>query len=71
MSAPEKVVPRLQRRGNLEGGDVATLRIHAGEDVTDGAVLARRIHSLQDDQQRLLLAGVEDFLKARRAGCDA
>ncbi len=56
VGAPEEVVTSFERRGDFEGGDVAALRVDAGEDVADGAVLAGGVHALQDDEERLLLA---------------
>ena len=70
LAAPEEVVARLERGGDLEAGDVATLRIDAGEDVRDGAVFAGGVHALQDDEQCLLLGGVEDILQDGRAARD-
>jgi len=63
VDAPEEVVALLERGGRLEGGDVAALGVDAGEDVADGAVLASGVQALKDDEKRLLLAGVEDFLE--------
>ena len=57
--------------GDFEGGDVAALRVDAGEDVTDGAVLACCVHALEDDEDGLFLAGVEDVLKGVRGRLDA
>ncbi len=63
VGSPEEVVTGLERGGDFEGSDVAALRIDAGEDVADGAVLAGGVHALEDYQDRFLLAGVEDFLE--------
>ena len=63
MDTPEKVVAGFEGGGHLEGGDLATLRIDAGEDVADGAVFAGAIHALKDDEQGLGLIGVEDVLE--------
>ena len=63
VDAPEEVVASFERGGDFELSDVAALRIDAGEDVADGAVLAGGVHALQDDEQRLGLAGVEDLLQ--------
>ena len=63
VDAPEEVVAGFERGGDFELGDVATLRVDAGEDVADGAVFAGRVHALKDDEQGLGLAGVEDVLK--------
>ena len=63
VDAPEKVVAGFERGGHLEGSDVAALGIDSGEDVADGAVLACGVHALEDDEQGLGLAGVEDVLE--------
>jgi hypothetical protein len=63
VSAPEEVVTGLKRCGHLERGDIAALGVDAGEDVADGAVLAGGVHALENDEQGLLLAGVEDLLQ--------
>jgi hypothetical protein len=68
VNAPEEVVAGFERGGDLEGGDVAALRVDAGEDVADGAVLAGCIHALQDDEERFGLAGVEDVLQVGKLG---
>ena len=46
---------------------LAALRIDAGEDVLDGAVLARRIHRLEDAQHRPAILRVEHVLQLREA----
>ena len=46
----------------LETEDLAALRVHAGHDVADGAVLAGGVHRLEDDEHRVGVAGVEQFL---------
>ena len=63
MGSPKEVVAGFERRGHLEGGDVATLGVDAGEDVADGTVFAGCVHALQDDEQGLALVGVEDVLQ--------
>ena len=37
--------------------------IHPAEDVTNGAVLAASVHSLQNNQQRMLAFGIKNVLK--------
>ena len=64
VDAPEEVVCFLQGRRDFERGDVAPLRVNAGHDMGDGAVLARRVQPLQDDQDAVLLRRVEPFLQA-------
>jgi len=63
MDAPEEVVAGFEGGGHFEGRDIAALRIDAGEDVADGAILAGGVHALEDDEQGLGLAGVEDVLQ--------
>ena len=62
VDAPEEVVAGFERGGHLEGCDIASLGVDAGEDVADGAVFAGGVHALKDDEQGLGLAGVEDIL---------
>src|ERR1700722_5081610 len=47
--------------------DLAALRIDAVEDRFDGAVLAGRIHALEDQEQRPAVLRVEFFLKIAQA----
>ena len=47
----------------LEAEDLATLRVDAGHDVLDGAVLAGGVHGLEDHQQRVAVLGVEPGLE--------
>ncbi len=37
--------------------------VHAAHDVTDGAVLARRIHGLEDEEQAVAVVGVHHVLQ--------
>ena len=60
--APEEIVVEFLGGGFLEAVDLAALGIDAGHDVADGAVLARRIHRLENQQHRVGVAGVEQFL---------
>ena len=48
--APEEVVVELFVGRRLEGEDLAALRVDAGHDVLDGAVLAGGVHGLEDQQ---------------------
>ena len=61
--APQEVVVDLVRRRNLERVHLAALRVDAGHDVLDGAVLARRVHRLEDDEERPTVVGVEARLQ--------
>jgi hypothetical protein len=49
-TAPKIVVVEFFRRGPFERKDLTTLRVDAGHDVLDGAVLAGRIKRLKDQQ---------------------
>ena len=61
--APEEVVVEFLGRRLLEAVDLAALRIHARHDVLDRAVLAGGVHRLEDDQHRIAVVGVEQFLR--------
>ena len=65
MHAPEEVVRELVRRRRLEGGDAATLRVDAGEDMPDRAVLARCVEALEDEQDAPRSLRVEPLLQRR------
>src|SRR5215217_2609421 len=58
---------RLLRRGGLERGNTAALRVDAFEDVLDRAVLPAGVHRLQDNQESLPVLGVEPLLQLRDA----
>ena len=64
--APHEVVVELLRRGLLERGHLAPLRIDAGHDVFDRAVFASRVHRLEDQQQGPAVLGVKDVLLFRQ-----
>ena len=53
---------RAPRRRLLERGHLAALRIDARHDVLDRAVLAGRIHRLEDEQQRPAVLRVQHVL---------
>ena len=60
--APEKIVRQFLRAGMLEAEHLAALRIDAGHDVLDRAVLARGVHRLKNQQQRITIVRVEQIL---------
>src|SRR5437899_5155547 len=62
---PEEIMIKLARARRLERMHQAALRIEAGHDVLDHAVLASRIHRLQHDQESPTIVGVEPFLQRR------
>ena len=66
--APEERVIEVFARGLLEREDLAALRIDAGEDVLDGAVLPGRIRGLQHDQHRMRVGRIEPLLRVREIG---
>ena len=47
----------------LEAVHLAALGIDARHDVTDGAVLARGVHGLEDQEQRVAIVRVENVLE--------
>ena len=59
---PEEVVVELLGRRLLEAEDLAALGVDPGHDVLDRAVLAGRVHRLEDDQHRVAVVGVEQVL---------
>ena len=63
MRAPEKVVGVFDRGGLLERGHRRSLRIQAGEQMPDHAVLAGGVERLKHDEQRLASVGVEEVLQ--------
>src|SRR6516162_9579187 len=63
--APEEVVVEVLLRGLLEREDLAALWIYSRHDVLDRAVLAGRVHRLEDEQQRPAILGVKHILLLR------
>ena len=62
---PEVVVVALLGRGRLEAEHLAALRVDTRHDVPDRAVLAGRVHRLEDHQQRIGVLRVELVLMLR------
>src|SRR3954468_17170661 len=60
---PKEIVPQLLARWLFEAFDVHPLRIYSGHHVLDDAVLSGRVHSLQHDQERAILLGIEHVLQ--------
>jgi len=50
-------------RGRLERNHVAAGRIDAGEHRANGAVLARGVHGLENQQQRIAIVRIEHLLQ--------
>ncbi len=61
--APEVVVRKLGWRRRAERVHLDPLRVHAGEDAADDAVLARAVEPLEHEQQAALALGVEPLLE--------
>src|SRR5580658_9054740 len=57
--APEKIMFQFFDARLFETGNLAALRIDSGHHVADGAVLARGVHSLENQQQRVAVGRVE------------
>ena len=53
----------LLRRGRLERDDLHALRVDTRHDVLDHRVLARRVHRLEDDEQRVPVARPQQLLR--------
>src|SRR5262249_20570324 len=51
-AAPQEIVIEFFLRWSLERRDLASRRVDAGHHVLDGAVLARRVHGLKDQEYR-------------------
>ena len=54
--APEEIMFQFLGAGLFEAEHLAALRIYAGHDVLDGAVLAGGVHRLENQQQRMAVA---------------
>ena len=65
--APEEIVLQLLGARMLVAEHLATLRIDAGHHVPDGAVLARRVHRLEDEQHGVAVGAVEQLLLIAQA----
>ncbi len=63
IGAPQKIMVQFKGARMLVAKDLAALRIDAGHDVLDGAVLAGRIHGLEDDEQCELIGGIQALLQ--------
>ena len=63
---PEEVVRELDRRGSLERGDAAALRVDTGEDAPDRPVLAGGVEPLEDEEDAPGSLGVQPFLQLRQ-----
>jgi len=70
VDTPEEVVGELFARRLLERGHPGPLRVHTGEDVFDGAILARGIQTLEDDQQGPSSFGPQPVLQIRETALE-
>jgi hypothetical protein len=61
-AAPEKIVLQFLRTWLLETVNLATFWVYAGHDVADGAILSGAVHSLKDQQQRVVVGCVVQLL---------
>jgi hypothetical protein len=64
---PEKVVGHFLLGRLLEWKNECPLRIEAGEEMPDGAVLSGGVETLQHDEQRLPGVGIEQILQPLHA----
>ncbi|MNG38595.1 hypothetical protein D3C84_1263620 [compost metagenome] len=63
MHSPQKVMRLFLQRRFLKAGDHEPLRINAGENVLDRAILSAGVHSLKNNQQGMLFLGKKDILE--------
>jgi DNA-directed RNA polymerase specialized sigma24 family protein len=71
--APQKIMRQFGRAGMLEAEDLAALRVHPRHDMADHAILARRVHRLEDHQQGIFVRGIEallQFVQPRHMGSE-
>ena len=67
--APEKIMSQLLGARRLEAENLAALGIDAGHHMLDGAILARGIHPLKDNQKGIPVVGIKKpLLPAQLAG---
>lgn len=60
---PEEGVPDLRRARMLKVEHLNALRVYSRHNVTNHAILAGRIHRLENHQQRLAVGGVQHLLQ--------
>jgi hypothetical protein len=60
---PEIIVVEFFSRWALERHHLAALRVDAGHHMLDSAILARRVHGLEDEEDRPAVLGVEPVLQ--------
>src|SRR4029434_909734 len=62
-ATPEEIVVEVFARRRLERKNLAALRVDAGHDVLDRAVLTRRVHCLKYEQHRPTVLRIKHVLK--------
>jgi hypothetical protein len=62
-ASPEIIMVELLGRRLLERHHLATLRVDAGHHMLDGAILARRVHGLEDEEHGPAVLRVEPVLQ--------
>ena len=61
-TTPEKIVLQLLRAWMFETEDLAALRVDARHHMLDGAVFSGGVHRLEDQQDRVAVARVQQLL---------
>ncbi len=62
MDSPQKVVVEFVWSGSLEAGYSHALGVDSLEDTADSSVFTTGVDRLEDDQHRVLMLSVEQFL---------
>ena len=62
MHTPQEVMSQFRGGRDLESGDRRALRVQCAEHVIDRAVLAAGVERLKDDEDRMLVLGIEELL---------
>src|ERR1700733_489319 len=62
-TAPEKIMLKFLCTWLLEAVNLATLRVDAGHDMTDGPILSGTVHPLKDYQQRVVVGCIVSLLQ--------
>jgi len=68
VNAPQKILLEFLLAWGFKGGDAAALRVHAGHDMLDRAVLSARVHALKNDQQGARAVSIQPFLQLIELG---
>ena len=62
MHTPQEVMSQFRGGRDLESGDCRALRVERAEDMIDRPVLADGVERLKDDEDRMLVLGIEELL---------